>query len=723
MSFLRFLFERAFNLFFSILLMLFLAFNHAAAQDSTVALSGNMFEKSVDAILLGGLNGWAYKGGNDTGWAAENLNTSSWKRLRPTDVSAKYADNKGRFEGWFRLRVKPSPGFKYDKLGITYNSWAAAEIYLNGKFLRAFGNLGTRGRPFKDYTPKNDDEPAPIDLKPGTTYTIAVHMVDYLAAAPPARLKMEDGNSKAILVLTGPQYSHLVNLSILTLTSFASMWVAVSAILSLLFMLMAFLSRTDKSLRTIVICSIFYLLSTTSFRLSNSIGFSYMFDYLNSLVTLYAVQAIFITIPFIIAAIFERRISRSTKIFLAILSLINIVNVFLPPNYYYALMTGDIILLSVCVYYIASAWKKLHGAQWSIVIGLTASPVFLIVGILARITLKNTIAADWILLYFETAFVLAFPVSMLIYVVIRFREMVREVRQHADEVIRLSEEKREEALNRQKLLQEEVDRQTAEIRANQVLLVQQEKMASLGELTAGIAHEIQNPLNFVNNFSDVNSELLAEAAVELENGNSETAKSILSEIKENEIRINHHGKRAESIVKGMLQHSRVGAGEKAHADINAIVEECLKLSLHNLRAKDKSFDIQIHTDFDRSIGNLPIVPQEMVRVFVNLFNNAFYAVAERKKSELDGYVPRISVATKKAAELVTINVKDNGSGIPPKIIDKIFQPFFTTKPPGQGTGLGLSLSYDIIKAHGGQINVESAVGKGSEFVIKLPLSN
>ncbi len=265
-----------------------------------------------------------------------------------------------------------------------------------------------------------------------------------------------------------------------------------------------------------------------------------------------------------------------------------------------------------------------------------------------------------------------------------------------------------------------------DLKATQTQLIQSEKMASLGELTAGIAHEIQNPLNFVNNFSEVNKELLDEMVEELKKGNTEDAISIAKDIVDNEAKINHHGKRADTIVKGMLQHSRNNSGQKEPTDVNALADEYLRLAYHGLRAKDKSFNATMQTDFDESIGVINIVPQEIGRVILNLITNAFYVVNEKKKQLLEGYEPTVTVATKKiinpsGSNVVTISVADNGNGIPQKVLDKIFQPFFTTKPTGQGTGLGLSLSYDIVKAHGGELKVETKEGEGSEFVIILPI--
>jgi signal transduction histidine kinase len=282
----------------------------------------------------------------------------------------------------------------------------------------------------------------------------------------------------------------------------------------------------------------------------------------------------------------------------------------------------------------------------------------------------------------------------------------------------LQRKKANELLSKQK---EELETTLSTLRTTQNQLVQSEKMASLGEMTAGIAHEIQNPLNFVNNFSEVNGELLSELKAELEAGNTTEALSIARDIKDNEEKINHHGKRADAIVKSMLQHSRSSSGKKELTDINALADEYVRLAYHGLRAKDKSFNAKFKTDFDKSVGQIQVIPQEIGRVLLNLINNAFYAVSEKDKQLNGGYEPTVLITTKKEEDKVEIRVKDNGNGIPHKVLDKIFQPFFTTKPPGQGTGLGLSLSYDIVtKAHGGEFSVETREGEGTEFIIHLP---
>jgi len=274
----------------------------------------------------------------------------------------------------------------------------------------------------------------------------------------------------------------------------------------------------------------------------------------------------------------------------------------------------------------------------------------------------------------------------------------------------------------QQLKEEKQRAETAltDLRATQTQLIQAEKMASLGELTAGIAHEIQNPLNFVNNFSEVSNELIVEMNAELMKGDIEEAKVIAYDILQNLAKINHHGKRAADIVKGMLQHSRSSSATKESTDINKLVDEYLRLAYHGLRAKDKTFNAVLKTGFDNTIGSINIIPQDIGRVILNLITNAFYVVNEKKLQQLIDYEPTVSVSTNKLSDKVEIRVKDNGNGIPGKVLDKIFQPFFTTKPTGQGTGLGLSLAYDIVKAHSGELQVETVEGQGSEFIIQLP---
>jgi two-component system NtrC family sensor kinase len=265
-----------------------------------------------------------------------------------------------------------------------------------------------------------------------------------------------------------------------------------------------------------------------------------------------------------------------------------------------------------------------------------------------------------------------------------------------------------------------VESTLAELKSTQTLLIQQEKMASLGELTSGIAHEIQNPLNFVNNFSELNIELIEEMQNELKSGKTNDAIAISDDIKENEQKINQHGKRADVIVKGMLQHARSGSGKKEPSNINALADESLLLAFNGYKVKQESFDITLNRNYDWNIGSVNIIPQDIGRVFLNLFNNAFYAVTEKKKRMGDGFQPHVSVTTKEMEDKILITISDNGDGVNEKLFNKIFQPFYTTKPTGKGTGLGLSVSYDIIKAHGGELSVTAGKEGGAEFAIQIP---
>jgi signal transduction histidine kinase len=303
---------------------------------------------------------------------------------------------------------------------------------------------------------------------------------------------------------------------------------------------------------------------------------------------------------------------------------------------------------------------------------------------------------------------------------------LKEVEALSAKTVEQEKEKQQILADQNIKLEQQVEQRTTELKhslqelkATQTQLIQSEKMASLGELTAGIAHEIQNPLNFVNNFSEINADLIDEMKETLQSGNTNDALSVAEEIKENNLKITSHGKRADAIVKGMLQHSRTSTGQKEHTDINTLMDEYLRLSYHGFRAKDKSFNASIQTHFDESLGKINLVPQEIGRVLLNLFNNAFYAVQEKKKTSGEGYEPMVYVSTKRHMDKVEISVQDNGMGILKSVQDKIFQPFFTTKPTGEGTGLGLSLSYDIVKAHGGELKVESTEGEGSEFIVIL----
>ena len=704
------------NLVLKIILLLFIPF-FGLAQDSVLNISTKNYHLPSDGISIGNKEGWVFHQGNDKNWAKEKLDLSGWEKLKPTNLSVKYADKNGRVEGWFRIKIRIDSSLGNREFGFRLGSFAATDLYINGQFLTTAGNTGNNRILFKsnDLTKKITN---PYHLKSGETYTIAFHVVDYTTTVSPYLLKSEISYTLGdIISITGPQFVNFYLEEVQQGITIITIAVSVCAILSLFFWMFFFQNSSEKNLRLIA-------LSTTSIAIKFYISYQLKAilkpDYMEFWATM---DSFFGTLSFLlmlllIVNIFKRKVTKALKFF-SVVYFIFLFGCYLMPAYISDPLTLILtaLLFMVFIYYVVTSWKNLKGAQWAVVAGLL---VFLLLIILLYIFRD-------ILLFLSLA--ISFPLSLLVYVSMRFKEIITEVQQNANQVLQLSEEKKEQALNQQKILQEEVDKQTTEIRttldnlkATQSQLIQSEKMASLGELTAGIAHEIQNPLNFVNNFSELSNELIDEMNAELDKGDIEEAKVIANDVKLNLEKINHHGKRADSIVKGMLQHSRsTNNATKEPTDINALADEYLRLAYHGLRAKDKSFNATMKTDFDETIGNVNIIPQDIGRVILNLITNAFYVVDEKAKMG-DSYEPTVSVSTKRLGDKVEIKVTDNGNGIPQKILDKIFQPFFTTKSTGQGTGLGLSLSYDIVKAHGGELKVETKEGEGSEFIILIPVS-
>jgi signal transduction histidine kinase len=707
--------------------LLLLAVQFAKAQDTSVVVSANMFDKFNDELSLANDNAWLFRPGNDSNWAQPQIDTAGWIKMKQADLSKKYADKNGKVEGWFRIKLKFDSSLLHKELWIDFANWAATQFYIDGKLMATRGNTGDNGKPFEEY---NDDlDPLPITFNNDTAHSFAIHFVGYLSPFPPHDLKYKL-NATDLFIINGPNPFTTISNSIAVLYSFFNTWLVTCAVLSLLFWLLAFQNRREKNLVLVALCTSFYTLLSFAQVKTIAIGLAhYLSFYIYGLIQNISITLILFIIPVLLIRIFKRRLSRKLIIFLVTLFLLSLLPFFFDVSKTMRTIIPIVVTLfslSISMYYIFSSWKKLRGAQWAIVVGLFFS-LFMLCFLIAY--LKTSMTPNFYG-YFTllSGFILSFPLSLLVYVSMRFKEIIREVTVNADKVVQLSEEKRIQAENQQQILQEEVKRQTAEIRhtldnlkATQKQLIQSEKMASLGELTAGIAHEIQNPLNFVNNFSEVNSEMIDELKNELATGNLQLANEIADDIKSNEEKINHHGKRADAIVKSMLEHSRTSSGNKEPTDINKLCDEYLRLSYHGLRAKDKGFNAEIKTDFDPSTGKINVVPQDIGRVLLNLINNAFYAVNEQKNKNPISYQPTVSVTTMKSENSVTITVKDNGGGIPKNIKEKIFQPFFTTKPTGSGTGLGLSLSYDIVKVHGGELKVESIDGGGSEFMIQLPI--
>jgi signal transduction histidine kinase len=718
--------------FIQTFLFLLIGIHTCLCQDSAVLLSAKMFD-NYQVTPLSPSNGWLFKQGNDPSWAKKDINTADWKKLNPMGLSAKYADKTGRVEGWFRLKFKLDNDFNNIPLAFGRGGWAATDIYLDENWVASFGSTGINGKKFAEYNPI-DKLSMPVKVEPGKEHLMAMHIVDYLSPLLSYQLKSAINGGvrpettdglKYFIMLTGPE-SNARTQSTLRLTLFyRSIWISALSLLALLFWLLFFLNPGERHiLLPIALFSSFSALTNLPRFFLTDPTISFFAWWANVLFQRLCYWIALVMAFIIITSIFNLKLSRSFKHVLTVYSFTGFILAF--SNYWdFFFGANGVIWLLVIIYIFVSSRKKLRGAQWAIAGGLALTTLFWV----AYTFLPPHLRSLSINLLLLTCMYFSAPLSLAVYVSLRFREIISEVRQNAKQVVQLSEEKRKQALNQQEILQEEVNRQTAELRhtlenlkSTQAQLIQSEKMASLGELTAGIAHEIQNPLNFMNNFSDVNTELIDELNQEAAKGNIEEVKAIAKNIKDNEEKINHHGRRADAIVKGMLQHSRVSTGQKELTDINALCDEYMRLAYHGFRAKDKAFNVKYETDFDNTIGIINIVPQEIGRVILNLINNAFYAVYERQRQSLSGYEPSIALITTRQNGKIEIKVKDNGDGIPQKVLDKIFQPFFTTKPTGQGTGLGLSLAYDIIKAHGGEINVETKEGEGSKFIVSIPFT-
>jgi signal transduction histidine kinase len=696
------------------------------AQNTVINITPEKFSKEIDAFNIDAADGWLFHKGNDSSWAKNIIDTKGWEKLKPTDLSAKNADKNGRVEGWFRIKVAFDSSLLNKVLYVDFGQWAATAFYVDGELVAARGNTGEKGKGFREYSGGLDSKSIRFDTP--AAHILSLHYVGYLSPIPPYDVKTQ--LMKKVIRLGGPNYTTSVLNNYKTVYTYRTSWAVVCAILSVLFWLLLFQNPKEKNLFWIALytSTIFIYIY---YRYTDPSGTSFNEFKTKIIISdLVSNSTVVLLLPILLIKIFKRKIHSWLILSLIILIVAIEIGIFLPSSFsitfLYIYAASFIFVLGICLFYVITSWKHLMGAQWAIVGGLIFTISFTLAGLILVLISSNLFQSQYSNLLFNSFYNLGVPFSLLIYVSMRFKEMVKEVEANALTVVKLSEEKREQAENQQKVLEEEVARQTSEIRqtlenlkATQTQLIQSEKMASLGELTAGIAHEIQNPLNFVNNFSEVNKELIGEMKAEIEIGNLEEVKAIANDIESNEEKINHHGKRADAIVKGMLQHSRSSSGVKEPTDINALADEYFRLAYHGLRAKDKSFNATMKTDFDESIGNFNIIPQDIGRVILNLITNAFYVVDEKKKTGIENYEPIVSVSTKKIEEKVEIKVSDNGNGIPENILGKIFQPFFTTKPTGQGTGLGLSLSYDIVKAHGGELNVNTVKNKGTEFIIQL----
>ena len=690
-------------------------------------------------------NNWKYHPGDDVRWKETTFNDSNWILFR-TDFNLDSV-SKGEWQGigWFRLKLVIDSSLYNQSLALVMAHFGASEIYLDGKLINQYGLPSKDPAIEKTFRPLNL-QPVILSLDEKSEHLLAVRysffqaqkLYDkyrntiFLDGQIYAGFMMHFGNANEVIDFFG--YSLLKNL-LFALFSFIPLF------LMGIFHTFLFLFYTrDRSNLYLAI----YNFTVAGFCFTDMLGSYTHLSWQSTMFNNFICGQLWIYwLPVSMLAyysMFYRKLPKHVWLYFA-----GIILMFIQwmPNsnfqftFWYSFHNWllYIAILDMLRLFIKSILKKERNVL-IIGIGVLLSQTSWILYLNPTIHRIN----GEVLTYCIT---LAMPLALLIFNAIRTAGTSKSLEKQLVEVKRLSElsriqeqEKQQILTSQKKQLEQKVQERTAELshtlenlESTQGQLIQSAKMASLGELTAGIAHEIQNPLNFINNFSEVNKELIGELKQEAEKGNINEVQSLAVDIEDNDEKIIHHGQRADAIVKSMLQHSRTSSGQKEPTDINALADEYLRLAYHGMRAKDKSFNCTLQTDFDPAIAKVNIIPQEIGRVLLNLFNNAFYAVNEKMKTGGNDYEPKVTVGTRLVpasdnsqipnAQSIFISVKDNGTGIPEKVKEKIFQPFFTTKPAGKGMGLGLSLSYDIVKAHGGEIKVDSKEGEGSVFTIHL----
>lgn len=676
------------------------------------------------------LRGWKYHAGDNPKWAGPDVDDSKWQFTDPTRDVESFTELRKSGIAWLRLHISVDSTIAKQQLAAYIVQYTASEIYLNGKLIRKYGIVSPAPDKVLAYLPS--PRPFNIGLKPGEN-VLAVRLayqpgIPYLSIfytpLPVFSIYVNDQQT-ALANYDDSQHRMTMYILIFALAS------GVLLIISIIYLVYFLYDKTQK-------VNLYYAAFTLALCI-NSLPIEVWgvrrFGFVSSQMWVFFVEGVGVTIGMLMLLLTIYTLFGYTR--RTLFKILVLAGVIVTILMYTSSLLGFVIAsigfpviclaagLHVCI------WAIRHRKKDAGII--LAGVVFFTLFTVSYYFINADTVLAQVTFYIAQ---MSFPIGMSFYLSLQSSLTNKKLRTTLEDVQILSaknlaqeQEKQQILADQNILLETQVNERTAELnqsltnlKATQTQLIQSEKMASLGELTAGIAHEIQNPLNFVNNFSEVSAELVDEMDEELNKGDINEAKAIGADLKQNLEKIRHHGKRADAIVKGMLQHSQAGSGTKEPTNINTLADEYLHLAYHGLRSKDKLFNAELATSYDENLPKVNAIPQDIGRVLLNLFNNAFYAVNQKQKAATDDYKPEISVSTRSENGQVIIKVKDNGTGIPNAIKEKIMQPFFTTKPTGEGTGLGLSLTYDmVVKGHEGTIQVESEDGQGSEFIIKLPI--
>ena len=684
---------------------------------------------------------WAFRAGDNPDWSRPNLADSTWQTLDPRQLVADLLPRLPAGIGWLRLRITVPAAERNLPIVLRWRQTAATELFVNGKLLRRTGTFPNGERPTEATNPYR---PYSVAVTPDSAgrLVLAVRLAVQanglqLGQYTPLNSRLLDAQ---LFPGTLPDAtSHLLSWQPIA----AAFTAGIFFVLFLLHTLFRIYTPTDRTNGAMAVACF-----------SFGIAFLAIVEIL-SLVDnqpAYAAWSLWGTLAYPVGylallratyAIFDKKPAWIYGLVVVLVGLCAVMPFVRRDTEHLWIEFGPALLVTAECSRVMLKARRHWGGEFitaGMVSALVLFLIYCIYSVDALVMLRPITLSSYQLTIIYYLAVLCIPVSISLYIARSFIFTQRRMTGQLLEVQRLSKQSFEQEQERQTMLarqKETLERQVAdrtaqlqesldELRTTQNQLVQKEKMASLGELTAGIAHEIQNPLNFVNNFSEVSVDLVAELLEERQRPEADRdvglETELLADLSQNLTKISHHGQRASGIVRNMLQHSRSSAGQREPTDLNALADEYLRLSYHGLRAKDKGFNSGFGAELDPALPNVNLVAQDIGRVLLNLFNNAFYAVQQRTRQEVAGYQPQVTLQTKRVRNTVEITVRDNGAGIPDEVRSKIFQPFFTTKPTGSGTGLGLSLSYDIItKGHGGTISVTSEEGQFSEFRITLPI--